>query len=385
MTSSQTAQILPIDPSLTSPDAFLLEEHTAFLHVNLRGIQDNFTFMARQAPAAIPSAVLKSNAYGIGIDPVGKALWEVGAQHFFVSTVQEGVQLRALLSEATIYVLNGLQKGTESFFITHNLIPVLLDLPQIHRAQALATSRDETLPVILQVDVGMGRFGLSLDEARSLQATPELYNHLDVTYILGHLSCSSLSTHPANQEELETFSLFRSLFPRVKGTLANSAAILLGTPYHHDMIRMGIALYGGNPLEDQDNPLTQVLKIQARILQVRTLPEGTPLGYDRTHILKRNSRIATVNLGFGTGFFRNLSNCGLGYIDHYCLPILGRISMDWLSLDVTDVPETLSLPGTLVTFVDEFHTIDKLATLAHTTSYDFISQLGDRFHPLYSY
>lgn len=374
---SEETKKISLDPALPL-------DRTVFLHIDLKGIQKNFTFMATQSPSAIPSVVLKSNAYGIGIQPVGKALWDAGARHFFVSTLQEGIQLRNLLPEALVYILNGLQEGTSNVFLTHNLTPVLLDLNQIQKAQEVAKGLSRKWTVLIQVDVGMGRFGLSLAEAQSLSQCPSLFSHLEIQYLLGHLSCGSLSSHPANQEELQAFRVFRSLFPGVKGTLANSAGILLGPEFHHDMTRMGIALYGGNPLEDRANPLTQVLEIQARILQVRTLPKGTPIGYDRTHTLHRDSRIATVNLGFGTGFFRNLSNCGIGYVNNISLPILGRISMDWLSVDITDAPEILTRPGSLITFVDTHHTIDELAALAKTTSYDFISQLGDRYHPLYS-
>ena len=361
-------------------DYFPLEKGAA-LEINLQNIQKNYFLMKHFSEPAVVSVVLKANAYGLGLYPIAEALVQVGVNDYFVSTLEEGMTVRRAVPKAHIYILNGVFKGTENVFEEHHLIPVLLSLEQIQLWRNYAASLQKKLPAILQVNIGMGRFGLSFEEAQRLSADD--FKGISLRYILGHLSSASLSTHPHNMQELKAFQDFYAVFPNTPATLANSPGILLGSSYHFDMTRIGIALYGGAPLEDQPNPLYPVLSLKARVLQVRSLQKGMTVGYDGTYIMPKDGRIATVNVGFADGFLRALSNKGYGKVGPFKVPIAGRISMDWMSFDVSDVPEEIMHPGALITLLDDELTIDAVASMAQTTSYDLISGLGSRLHRVY--
>ena len=364
-------------------ESFPLEKG-ALLCIDLKALQDNYLFMKNLSSPRIASVVLKANAYGLGLCPIAKALFKVGVKDYFVTTLEEGIALRKTLGEDIhIYILNGVLKGTEDILNVHNLIPVLLSLEQLSLWRAYAQKIQKKCLAILQVNAGMGRFGLSFEEAKTVAEDPNGLEGVELLYILGHLSSASLSTHPRNEIERDCFEDFLALFPNVPATFSNSPGILLGKRYHFDMTRMGIALYGGAPLEDQPNSLKPVLSLKARILQVRSLKCGMTVGYDGTYVMPEDGRVATVNIGFGDGFPRALSNKGYGLIQGIKVPIAGRISMDWMSFDVTHIPEKDVAPGDLVTLLGGDLTIDSVAACAGTTSYDLISGLGARLHRTY--
>lgn len=362
-------------------DGFPLEKG-AMLLIDLKALQDNYLFMKQSSSKSKAAVVLKANAYGLGLCPIAIALFNVGVEDYFVTTIEEGMMLRKALGTVRIYILNGVFKGTEEVLKEHNLIPVLLSLEQLDLWRVYCQKIQKKGLAILQVNAGMGRFGVSLEEAEALVQDPTSLEGIELLYILGHLSSASLSTHPSNDTERKNFEAFLSLFPKVPATFANSPGILLGSQYRYDMTRMGIALYGGAPLEDQPNPLKPVLSLKARILQVRSLKKGMTVGYDGTYTMPEDGNIATVNIGFGDGFPRALSNKGYGLVHGVKVPIAGRISMDWMSFDVTHVQEEV-VPGDLVTLLGGPLTIDSVATLAGTTSYDLISGLGARLHRTY--
>ncbi|MBS0186262.1 MAG: alanine racemase [Proteobacteria bacterium] len=362
-------------------DGFPLEKG-ALLLIDLKALQDNYLFMKDASSPSKAAVVLKANAYGLGLCPIAEALFKVGVKDYFLTTLEEGMLLRKALKDVRIYILNGVFKGTEDIFRDYDLIPVLLSLEQLTLWRAYAQKIQKKCRAILQVNSGMGRFGLSFEEAEALASDPRALEDLELLYILGHLSSASLSTHPSNEKERKAFEDFLALFPKIPATFANSPGILLGNRFRFDMTRMGIALYGGAPLEDKANPLKPVLSLKARILQVRSLKKGMPVGYDGTYVMPEDGQIATVNIGFGDGFPRALSNKGYGIIQGVKVPIAGRISMDWMSFDVTHVPQQV-VPGDLVTLLGGSLTIDSVASLAGTTSYDLISGLGARLHRTY--
>lgn len=367
---------------IITPDDFPLEKG-AFLRIDLKGIQDNYLFMKRCSFSNVSAVVLKANAYGLGLCPIAEALEGVGVQDYFVTTLEEGIALRKVLGCVRIYILNGVVKGTEDILKFYDLVPVLLSLEQLSLWRVYAQKIQKKCLAILQVNVGMGRFGLSFDEAKMVQDDPRALNGIELLYILGHLSSASLSTHQNNEKEKNCFEEFLRIFPKIPATLANSAGILLGKPYHFDMTRMGIALYGGAPLEDQPNPLKAVVSLKARILQVLSLKKGMTVGYDGTYVMPKDGNVATVNIGFGDGFPRALSNKGHGILHGVKVPIAGRISMDWMSFDVTDVSEEAIRSGDLVTLLGKGLTLDGVAGCAGTTSYDLVSSLGSRLHRTY--
>ena len=358
-------------------------EKGGLLSINLEAIQKNYMLMRQKSHPARAAVVLKANAYGLGLKEISEALFAVGTEDYFVTTIDEGIILRDVLPSAQIYILNGVFKGTEEILQEKNLIPVLLSQEQVSLWKEHALKIGKKCKAILQVDTGMGRFGLSYEEAMALSQDIKGLAGIDLVYVLSHLSSATLSSHPNNPKELEKFKQVLKFFPKVPATLANSPGILLGSDYHFNMTRMGIALYGGAPCEDLPNLLAPVLSLKAKVIQVRSLKKDMPVGYDGTYVMPQDGRIATVNIGFADGFLRSLSNRGYGLIEGHKVPIVGIISMDWMSIDVTEVPESLIYPGSFITLLGESLTIDHVAKLGNTTSYDLISGLGSRFHRYY--
>lgn len=360
-----------------------MNEKGAQLIVDLKKISENFLYMAAQAPQSIPAVVLKSNAYGIGLVPVAETLISQGAHHIFVSTLEEAITLRTLYPNIALYLLNGPWIYSLDILEENNIIPVLLDREDINRWHDQAKRKGKILPAILQVDVGMGRFGLNLKEAEDLALHLKELPYLRFEFLLGHLSSASNPNCPTNEKERLKFETFQALFPGIKSTLANSAGILLGKSYHYDMVRMAIALYGGFPLEKGTNPLHQTVTLQGRIIQIRSLEKGEKIGYDGLYTMPKKGRIATLNMGFADGLPRSLSNVGFAVIQGFKIPIAGRISMDWVSLDVTHVPEHLLTVGQWATFIGDEIPVDNMASLASTTSYDILSRLSTRIERIY--
>ena len=351
--------------------------------IDTKKIKENFLYMAQQASPSIPTIVLKSDAYGMGLLPVAQVLLPQGIQHIFVSTLEEALILRSMYNQVAIYVLNGTWTYPLDILSQKNITPVLLSRRDIEHWNLQGEKEDKQLPAILQVDIGMGRFGLSIEEAKKFVSEQQKYPYIQFEFLLGHLSSASDPESLQNEIERQRFEKFRTLFPDLKSTLANSAGILLGKDYHYEMVRMAIALYGGAPLEKRPNPLQQAVTLQGRIVQIRDVKKGEKVGYDGLYVMPENGRIATLNIGFADGLPRALSNKGYAYIQGFKVPIAGRISMDWASLDVTHIPEEILANEQWATFIGEGIPVDEVASLASTTSYDILSRLSARVERIY--
>lgn len=355
----------------------------ARLLIDKRKIKENFLYMVHQAPQSIPSIVLKSDAYGMGLLSVAQILLPQDVKHVFVSTLEEALALRSVYNQVAIYLLNGTWTYPLEILSQKNITPVLLSRRDIEFWNLQGKKEDKRLAAVVQVDIGMGRFGLSLEEAEKLASERQKYPYIQFDFLLGHLSSASDPDSFQNEIERKRFEEFRVLFPGLKSTLSNSAGILLGKAYHYDMIRMAIALYGGAPLEKRSNPLQQVVTLQGRIIQVRNLKKGEKIGYDGLYTMPEDGRIATLNIGFADGLPRALSNKGYAYIQGIKVPVAGRISMDWTSLDVTHVPEEILSQEQWATFIGEDIPVDEVASLTLTTSYDILSRLSVRVERIY--
>ncbi len=372
----------------TSPNqmAHAVNRAGAILTVDLTAIAENWkTIAARVAPAEC-AAVVKANAYGLGIDHVAPALWQAGARTFFVAHLQEAITLRALLPEAVIYVLNGLLPGSAFEFSAHDLRPVLGSLPEIGEwsAQCRATGLDQ--PAALHVDTGMHRLGLSLEEAAhiaqeraALRFTPSL--------VMSHLACADTPGHKLTPLQQERFAQVAQQFSGIRASLANSAGTQLDARYHFDLVRPGILLYGGRAI-DETMPLHPVVRLNAPVIQVRTAAAGETVGYGASERLKRDSRLAVVHIGYADGLFRaaGSSDARKGaqvVLDGTLCPLVGRISMDLATVDITDLPEDAVARGMTAEFLGASIGVDDLAEKAGTISYEVLTSLGGRYQRRY--
>ncbi|MCG8511827.1 MAG: alanine racemase, partial [Rhodospirillales bacterium] len=314
------------------------KEHSgAILTIDLAAIGDNWRKLKARLHGAECAGVLKADAYGLGAEQVGRTLALAGCRTFFVAHLDEGIRLRRVLPTAEIHVLNGTLPGTEPDFAEHGLIPVLNSLEAIDGWRKLCAARNDPLPADIHVDTGMARLGLTPEDADRLARNSDLLRGIGVKYLMSHLACAEEHEHPLNGQQLTLFRDMRARLPAGKASFANSSGIFLGPDYHFDLARPGVALYGVNPTPDQANPMAQVVSLQGKILQVRDVDTPQTVGYGATHRFTGPSRIATVAVGYAAGFLRSLSGSGTGYVGDIAAPFVGRVSMDLITLDITDV------------------------------------------------
>ncbi len=352
------------------------------LTIDLRAVAANYRTLRRQLRRPTTcAAVVKADAYGLGAERVVPALAAAGCREFYVAHLGEAEAIaRVVPARASICVLNGLLPGEEGAFRRRGFVPVLNDLSQVECWQKAARSSARPLPAILHVDTGMSRLGLAPDDALAL-ARPGRLAGFVLQAVISHLACAEEPDQPLNAEQLATFRRVRAAFPRARASLANSSGIFLGPAYHFDFVRPGAALFGVNPLPGQPNRMHQAVALRGKILQVRDVDPPRTVGYGATHRITGRTRIATVAAGYADGWPRSLSNRGSAYIGDHRVPLVGRVSMDLMTLDITTVPN--AAPGDSVELLGDHLPVDDVATAAGTIGYEILTRLGRRYHRIY--
>jgi alanine racemase len=341
----------------------------ARLLVDLDALARNHARLRAMAGGAEVAPVVKADGYGLGAAEVARRLYADGARRFFVARLSEGEALRAALStrEAVIYVLDGCPPGAADRLDAAALIPVLNTLDQL--ADWARGAPRVGRPAALHVDTGMNRLGLPIEEAHALAASSDRLGRLDVTLVMSHLACAEDAGSPMNRAQLARFREARALFPQARASLANSAGVALGPEFGFDMVRPGIGLYGGCGSEP-------VLTWEAPILQLRTVRPGESVGYGASFTARETLRTATVAAGYADGALRALSGRGYGTLDGRPCPILGRVSMDLLVVDVSGAPG--ARVGDPVTLLGDDPPLDAVAEAAGTLGYEILVRLGAR-------
>lgn len=350
------------------------------LEIDLAAIAANWRFLDSMHPAATGAAV-KADAYGLGAIKVASALHQAGCRHFFVAHLAEGLALAPLLNGAMLAVLHGILPGEEAAFSAHGLVPVLASLGDLERWRGEAKRLGKKLPAILHADTGMNRLAMSKSELAALGANAALLEGIELTLIMSHLISSEIPDAPSNPEQLSRFQSLRRQFPHITASLVNSAGMFLGAEYQADLARPGAALYGLNPTPGQNNPMRPVVRLQAQILTVREIEPGEIVGYNATWTARRRSRIATIAAGYADGLPRALSNSGTVRFDGKPVPLVGRVSMDLATFDVTDQPN--AIPGQMLELIGKDHDADALALEAGTNGYEILTSLGQRYQRRY--
>ncbi len=356
---------------------------SAVLTIDLGAIAENYRRLAGMVQPARCAAVVKADAYGLGAAQVAHCLAAAGADLFFVAQPEEGMRLREVLPDADIAVLNGLAKGAEADYEGVRLTPVLNDLAEIDRWARHARLRGGPLAAIVHVDTGMNRLGLPADQVDRLAADPSRLAGLDLRYVMSHLACADEVGHPMTEAQAVAFRAITAQLPRAPTSLANSSGIFRGAGLHGDMVRPGVALYGVNPTPETTNPMCACVRLQARILQVRDVDSPMTVGYGAQYKIAQPGKIATIAVGYADGYLRSL-----GGEVHVCLagrtlPVVGRISMDLTTVDVSDVPEAEARPGQWVEIIGSTVTVDDVAAAAGTIGYEILTSLGQRYHRHY--
>ncbi|MBB4299451.1 alanine racemase [Rhizobium leguminosarum] len=361
-----------------------IEGANGYLTVNLSALARNYAKLSTLVAPAQAAAVVKADAYGLGAQRVCSTLYESGCRHFFVAQFDEAVELRpALAADAKVFVLNGLQPGNEEACAQSDIIPVLNSLEQWRRWSATAKRRKCKLQAVLQFDTGMSRLGVPPEERSTLAAELAGQVSVEILFIMSHLASADEFDSDQNNDQLVEMKRISKEFPHLKICFANSGGIFLGKNYHGQVARTGIALYGGSPSIGKPNPMAPVVELDVAVVQTRTVPAGAKVGYSGAHVTNRDTRLATIAAGYADGLPRSLSGRGAVYYEGRRLPIVGRVSMDSITIDITALPEgTLSL-GSLVEVVGTHQTLEDLARDAGTIAYEVLTGLGNRYHRQY--
>jgi alanine racemase len=370
-------------PARNAPTADL--ERGGILTIDLAAIVANWRELARRAAPAQCAAVVKADGYGCGIEPVTAALAKAGCPTFFVATLAEARQARAVAPEAAIYVL-AMLPGTHAAFAQGNFRPVIGGLEELGEWQAFRASGWQGTAA-LHIDTGMNRLGLSAEELAHLDPRA-LTRRAGLDLLMSHFACSEEPSHPLNAKQMADFREVRDLFPGVSGSLANSSGIFLGPDAHHDLVRPGVALYGANPTPGHLNLMRAAVRLEGRIVQVRDVEPGDTVGYGAIWTARRPTRLAIVAVGYADGLPRaaSASDAKAGaeaVVAGRPCPLAGRVSMDLLAVDVTDLPQDKPRRGDTVALLDDTIGVDDLASHAGTIAYEVLTSLGRRYHRVY--
>lgn len=348
----------------------------AVLTIDGGAVVANWRSLAARHPGQT-AAVVKADAYGLGATFIAPALAEAGCRHFFVATVDEAIGLRALLPGRWIAVLNGCPAGAEADMIAQDLQPVLNSLADCERWQAAARAIDRPLPALLHVDTGMSRLGLDAGELTRLQHDKALLDGIALSHVMTHLVCAETPDAPENACQAAAFTRIAAIFPGVRTSVANSSGLFLGPAFQSDLARPGYALYGGNPTPQTTNPMRPTITLAAPIRQIRAIESGETVGYGASWRATRPSRIATIAVGYADGIPRGLGAGTTARLGGQRVPLVGRVSMDLMTFDVTDYPD--AVPGALLELIGPDQGIDDLAAKAGTIGYEILTRLGRRY------
>jgi alanine racemase len=357
-------------------------EHAgAILTVDLGAIAANWRLLRDRLGGAECGAVVKADAYGLGLAPVAQALWRAGCRTYFVALAEEGRALRAVLPEADIFVMHGIAPDEEAELVAARLIPVLNTTDEIARWARHAHRRGAApLAAAIMIDTGMSRLGLEPDEVRSLAARPDALDGVALACVMSHLVSAEERGNPLTAQQLRDFQALRGAFPPARASICNSSAAFLGPEYALDLARPGAAIFGLAPIAGEPNPMAPVVTLAGRILQVRQIDSPRTVGYGATHRATAPTRIATVSVGYADGYLRSLSGRTSGMLGGRRVSLVGRVSMDLITFDVTGVPERFARAGERIELIGATHTPDDLAAEAGTIGYEILTALGRRYH-----
>ena len=365
------------------------EEAGALLTIDLEALAFNWRLLRNRAGGADCAAVVKANAYGIGIEMAVPKLLAAGCRTFYVAHLAEAKRVRALTGDAVIYVLNGFLSGAGPVYAAHGLRPVLGSREEIAEWGEFAAANPDAPPAAIHIDTGMNRLGLPPEEvadmARSLSFAPAL--------ILTHLASAEDQTDPSNARQLADFTRLRAHFPDTPASFCNSSGAFIEPVAAFDQTRAGVALYGANPTPGKPNPMREVVRLEAKILQIRDVPDGAAVGYNGKWKARGPRRLATLSIGYADGYLRSASawdskaaqgiEAGIALVGGVTCPFAGSVSMDLIVIDVTDAPQDAVQRGACAVMIGDGLTIDEVASRAGTIPYEILTSLGRRYARIY--
>jgi alanine racemase len=369
------------------PAAAVATGYGARLTVDLGALKRNWQALDKVSRGALTGAVVKADGYGIGIVQASRALYQAGARFFFTATPDEGIAVRAALPEDThIFILDGLFPGAAPLYVGERLMPCLCSIPMLEEWLQACLARNESLPAALHFDTGINRLGFRLAETGVVKRMIDQLGY-SPQMIMSHFACADQPQHEKNRAQLALFTSVLAQFPNIPASMSNSAGLMTGRENHFQMVRPGIALYGGRAVQGRRNPMSPVVMLEAPILQVKEVKTGESVGYGALQTMARDSRVAVVGIGYADGFFRHQSGTnsragGRVVVKNQFAPVLGRVSMDMIQIDVTDLAEPPQ-PGDMVEILGKNISIDDQADVGNTIGYEILTSLKGRYSRTY--
>ncbi|MCL2538202.1 MAG: alanine racemase [Alphaproteobacteria bacterium] len=333
--------------------------------INLSNVLHNYKLLCDAADGAIVAAVVKNDAYGLGGAHIARHLYEFGgARDFFVANFEEAVALRPHVSDSRIYILGGIFSNQADKFLEHNLIPAISTLAQFE----ICTQHN--IKCVVNLETGLNRLGMCENDIVQI---PDAARE-KISLVISHLACADDASHPLNAAQSERLTQLRDkYFPGAKLSLAASDGMFLGNEFRCYIVRAGAGLYGLHASPHQDSRLRPAVTIVAPILQITALRAGESAGYSATFTAPHDMRIAIIGIGYGDGMFRSLSNKGRVFIGGHPAPIIGRVSMDMIIVDVTQIDNV----GDTAEILNDTYTADNMAADAGTNGYEILSRFGN--------
>lgn len=347
--------------------------------IDLTAIAANYKLIRdKVGPACAVAAAVKADAYGLGAAQVVPVLDAAGCPFFFTASADEAHTVCGLTTRKVAAL-----HGPSPDFVEHNIIPVLNSLGDIEAWHAQAAQAGRTLPAILHFDTGINRLGIPADETARLLDDPALTDGLEIVMVMSHAACADEADHPLTARQWETFTAITRHFPRAQKSFANSSALFRDARYHADMVRPGMALYGLNPVPEQPNPMSSVIRLDVPLLQIKTVRKGDSIGYGAGDVCTVDASIGIVEMGYADGFFRSLgTRHGTLYHRGRPCPVRGRVSMDLTALDLGAAPD--ARPGEMIEVIGPYQSADVLASAAGTIGYEILTALGRRYRRVYA-
>ncbi len=361
---------------------------TGHVVINLSAVAANWRNLAGIIAPAECGAVVKADAYGLGAGRVIRALVDAGCKTFFIATPDEAEEARRLAPNARLFALDGLLPGSAETFARLGVLPALSTLADVTAWAIQSEKRGTKLPAALHIDSGLNRLGLTSRDARRLASDTAVMSRIDLKLLMSHLASADNPSDRKNRDQLLAFETLSALFPGVPRSLAASDGLMLGKAYHFDLVRPGYALHGGQASAHDPAPVSPVVQVTARILAVNDVPPGETVGYAASWRATRSSRIATIAAGYADGVPRSASSSSEGANGHVLIagrkvPIVGRVSMDLITVDVTDIAAEAVGAGDEATLLGPGLSIEDAGFAAGTIGYEILTRLGRRFERVY--
>ncbi|MCR5224668.1 MAG: alanine racemase [Alphaproteobacteria bacterium] len=352
--------------------------------INLDNVAKNYAqIKAGLTEKTQVAGVIKANSYGFGAVPVAKRLYKEGCRMFFVATIEEGIEARNVLAnDAQIFVLSGLLAGTEDTLTNYELTPVLNNPYQADLWIAHETKVGKKLDTVVHVDTGMFRNGFSQEDAELY--SKKITQNLNLNFVMSHLACADILGHPMNKIQLEKFRTALKTFGNPKGSLSATNGMFLGSEYDFDVVRPGKSLYGFSIRKDKIGSFLPVMDVYARIVQINKLKAGDTIGYGATFVAEHDMTTVTIGIGYADGFMRKFAGYGHGFLGGKRIPIVGRISMDYMTLDASEVDTQYLKMGDWVALTQSpDYTLEKWALELNTLPHEVACRFGPRVKKVY--